>query len=240
MALLIVVAVAAALFLGLKAWVPPAEHAIAISPGETVILKKITFGKHHRFNEGLPWRRLLARLPFAWTARFKTQTLAFDTTNDTSVAWLMWTGLPAQVYVYVPQYVMTDQDGHRVYLAGLGSVTRVNNTVIEARPLTVPLAGKSMRLGLYRLGTNREPTCIGEFNIPKPSGRRVIQPLVPQPLPIRQTDGNTAFTLTDLLVEENVRTEYGFAAPLTPFLFPRHGRWPANDQLVPDKPPCQR
>jgi hypothetical protein len=190
-------------------------HRVVISSGETVTLKQVTVGKQHRFTEGLWWQHVLSRLPFAWCARFKRQTITLHTTNETAIAWLMWTGLPTQVYTFVPNYVVTDERGQSVYLTGVGGVTRLNdNAMVDARPLTVPSAGKMIRLGLYRSDTNDRPLCIAEFKIPKPRRRAAVHSLLPEPLPIRRTEGKTGFALTELLVETDVRTNRGFSAPL--------------------------
>ncbi len=208
--------------------------AFTVPSGAVVTLRKVTYGKEHRFVCGKLWQRMVSWLPQKWLGRWGGQVVTHSSTNDTLVAWLVWTGKPDQLMRYVPGYVVEDDQGRRVQVQGASILSRPNDsTLIDGRELVWPRRAKSLHLRLFQLDTNSQPICVANFKLPTPP-RKTYPVWQPGPLPVRRVDGNVEFTLTRLAAEKEIWTSRGFSTPYNRLAFriAENGQPTTNWQLV--------
>jgi len=96
-------------------WIATGKRPLAtMASGAVVTPERVTYGKEHRFVYGSLRQQLMSRLPEKWFGRSGASVVTHHTTNDSTVAWLVWKGKPGTLMPMVSIYVVVNDRGQTV------------------------------------------------------------------------------------------------------------------------------
>jgi hypothetical protein len=210
----------------------PSRQSATMPSGVIITLEAVSRGKEHQFVYGSLWQRLRSKLPERVFGKSGAVVVKHRSTNDSTVAWLVWKGKPETVLSTVYNVVVVNERDERVVMKEWSTWQRPdNNTAVIGQELALPRQGKTLRLRLYELQNGRS-ACVGEFKMRNPV-HADAPAWKPEPLPVSREDAGVAFTLAQFTAENVVRAERGFASALNTLRFQitEHGQRTTNWQL---------
>jgi hypothetical protein len=205
--------------LALVFWFAGPSHQSATMPSGVVItLEGVSYGKEHRFVYGSLVQKLRSKLSERVFGKSGAVVVTHRTTNNSAVAWLVWTGKPETVLSTIYNVVVVNHRDERVVMKEWSTWTRPdNNTAVIGQELALPRQGKTLRLRFYEIQNSRS-VCVGEFKIHNPVHADAPS-WKPEPLPVSREDAGVTFTLAQFTAENVVQPERGFSSALNTLKF---------------------